>query len=86
MRSTMERESRVADDRLTRSFSATFYYSHAWGMDAIASICRKAANGQFAFLETNSASKMPGAAALAPYWCARKARDRLYRGSEHPYA
>jgi hypothetical protein len=42
-----------ADYALTRSFSATVYYGHAWGKGVAASIYPKDPNGQFAFLETN---------------------------------
>jgi len=42
-----------ADYQFTRSFSATLYYGHAWGKDAIAAIYPQDANGQLAFLETN---------------------------------
>jgi len=42
-----------ADYALTRSFSATVYYGHAWGKGVAASIYPQDPNGQFAFLETN---------------------------------
>ena len=42
-----------ADYPLTRSFSATLYYGHAWGKGVIAAIYPKDANGQLIFLETN---------------------------------
>lgn len=41
------------DYQLTRSFSASFYYAHAWGKGVIASIYPRDANGQYLFLETN---------------------------------
>lgn len=42
-----------ADYQFTSSFSASFYYGHAWGKGVIASIYPNNANGQFIFLETN---------------------------------
>ncbi|MFZ1141709.1 MAG: alginate export family protein [Candidatus Sulfotelmatobacter sp.] len=42
-----------ADYPITRSFSATFYYGHAWGKGVITAIYPKGANGQLIFLETN---------------------------------
>lgn len=42
-----------ADYQVTRSFSTTMYYGHAWGKGVIASIYPKDANGQFVYLETN---------------------------------
>jgi len=42
-----------ADCQITRSFSTTLYYGHAWGKSVIAAIYPKDANGQFAYLETN---------------------------------
>jgi hypothetical protein len=42
-----------ADYQVTRSFSTTLYYGHAWGKAVISSIYPKDANGQFAYLETN---------------------------------
>jgi len=42
-----------ADYQVTRSFSTTFYYGHAWGKGVISSIYPKDANGQLIFLETN---------------------------------
>ncbi len=42
-----------ADYPLTRSFSASLYYGHAWGKGVISAIYPKDTNGQFAFLETN---------------------------------
>ncbi len=42
-----------ADYQVTRSFSTTLYYGHAWGKGVIAAIYPKDANGQFAYLETN---------------------------------
>lgn len=42
-----------ADYQFTRSFSASFYYGHAWGKGVIAAIYPKDTNGQFVFLETN---------------------------------
>ena len=42
-----------ADYQFSRSFSASFYYGHAWGKSVIAAIYPKDANGQFVFLETN---------------------------------
>ena len=41
------------DYQFTRSFSANFYYGHAWGKSVIAKIYPKDANGQLIFLETN---------------------------------
>jgi hypothetical protein len=42
-----------ADYQVTRSFSTTVYYAHAWGKGVIAAIYPKDANGQFVYLETN---------------------------------
>lgn len=42
-----------ADYQVTRSFSATLYYGHAWGKGVISAIYPKDANGQLIFLETN---------------------------------
>ena len=42
-----------ADYQVTRSFSATLYYGHAWGKGVVAAIYPKDANGQYVFLETN---------------------------------
>ncbi len=42
-----------ADYQITRSFSTTFYYGHAWGETVIAKIYPKDPNGQLFFLETN---------------------------------
>ncbi len=42
-----------ADCQVTRSFSATLYYGHAWGKSVIAKIYPKDADGQLIFLETN---------------------------------
>jgi len=42
-----------ADYQVTRSFSTTFYYGHAFGKSVIAKIYPKDANGQLFFLETN---------------------------------
>ena len=42
-----------ADYQITRSFSTTFYYGHAWGKGVISAIYPKDANGQLIFLETN---------------------------------
>jgi hypothetical protein len=42
-----------ADYQVTRSFSATLYYGHAWGKGVIEAIYPKSANGQLMFLETN---------------------------------
>jgi Alginate export len=42
-----------ADYQVTRSFSTTLYYGHAWGKNVIAEIYPKEANGQLIFLETN---------------------------------
>lgn len=42
-----------ADYQVTRSFSTTFYYGHAWGKGVITAIYPKQANGQYVFLETN---------------------------------
>jgi len=42
-----------ADYQVTRSFSATLYYGHAWGKGVIEAIYPKNANGQLIFLETN---------------------------------
>jgi hypothetical protein len=41
-----------ADYQVTRSFTTTLYYGHAWGKAVISSIYPKDANGQFAYLET----------------------------------
>jgi len=41
------------DYQITRSFSATLYYGHAWGKSVIAKIYPKDADGQLIFLETN---------------------------------
>ena len=42
-----------ADYQITRSFSTTLYYGHAWGKGVISSIYPQDANGQLIFLETN---------------------------------
>jgi Alginate export len=42
-----------ADYQVTRSFSTTLYYGHAWGKGVIAAIYPKNANGQLMYLETN---------------------------------
>jgi hypothetical protein len=42
-----------ADYQITRSFSTTLYYGHAWGESVIAKVYPKDANGQLVFLETN---------------------------------
>jgi hypothetical protein len=42
-----------ADYQVTRSFSTTLYYGHAWGKGVIEAIYPKSANGQLIFLETN---------------------------------
>jgi hypothetical protein len=42
-----------ADYTVTRCFSTTFYYGHAWGKSVIAAIYPKDPNGQLIFLETN---------------------------------
>ncbi len=42
-----------ADYQITRSFSTTLYYGHAWGESVIAKVYPKDANGQLIFLETN---------------------------------
>jgi hypothetical protein len=42
-----------ADYQVTRSFSTTLYYGHAWGKSVIAKLYPKDANGQLIFLETN---------------------------------
>ena len=42
-----------ADYQVTRSFSTTLYYGHAWGKKVVAAIYPKDANGQYVFLETN---------------------------------
>ena len=42
-----------ADYQVTRAFSTTLYYGHAWGKSVIAAIYPKDANGQLIFLETN---------------------------------
>ena len=42
-----------ADYQVTRSFSTTLYYGHAWGKGVVESIYPKDASGQFIFLETN---------------------------------
>ncbi|MGH9529718.1 MAG: alginate export family protein [Terriglobales bacterium] len=39
--------------QVTRSFSTTLYYGHAWGKSVVAKIYPKEANGQFIYLETN---------------------------------
>jgi hypothetical protein len=41
------------DYQFTKSFSASFYYGHAWGKSVIANIYPKGPNGQLIFLETN---------------------------------
>jgi len=41
------------DYRITRNFSATLYYGHAWGKSVVASIYPNDRNGSLAFLETN---------------------------------
>jgi len=42
-----------ADYQITRSFSTTLYYGHAWGKGVISAIYPKDASGQLIFLETN---------------------------------
>jgi len=42
-----------ADYQVTRSFSTTLYYGHAWGKGVIESLYPKDANGQLVYLETN---------------------------------
>ena len=42
-----------ADYQITRSFSTTLYYGHAWGKNVIAEIYPKDQDGQLIFLETN---------------------------------
>ncbi|HEY6338902.1 MAG TPA: alginate export family protein [Candidatus Sulfotelmatobacter sp.] len=42
-----------ADYQVTRAFSATLYYGHAWGKGVIAAIYPNQSNGQLIFLETN---------------------------------
>jgi hypothetical protein len=42
-----------ADYQVTRVFSSTLYYGHAWGKTVIAAVYPKEANGQLIFLETN---------------------------------
>jgi len=42
-----------ADYQVTRSFSATLYYAHAWGKSVIENIYPNNRNGQLAYLETN---------------------------------
>jgi hypothetical protein len=42
-----------SDYQITRDFSATLYYGHAWGKNVISSIYPKDANGQLVYLETN---------------------------------
>ncbi len=42
-----------ADYQITRCFSTTFYYGHAWGKSVIAKIYPKDADGMLAYLETN---------------------------------
>jgi Alginate export len=42
-----------ADYRVTQSFAANFYYAHAWGKTAIASIYPNDRNAQLAYVETN---------------------------------
>jgi hypothetical protein len=42
-----------ADYQVTRSFSTTLYYGHAWGKSVISTIYPKDGNGQLTFLETN---------------------------------
>jgi hypothetical protein len=42
-----------ADYQITRSFSTTLYYGHAWGKGVISAIYPKDPTGQLIFLETN---------------------------------
>jgi hypothetical protein len=42
-----------ADYQITRSFSTTLYYGHAWGKAVISALYPNDANGQLIFLETN---------------------------------
>jgi hypothetical protein len=42
-----------ADYEVTRSFSTTLYYGHAWGKGVISAIYPNNADGQLIFLETN---------------------------------
>ena len=42
-----------ADYQITRSFSTTLYYGHAWGKSVISAIYPRESNGQLIFLETN---------------------------------
>jgi hypothetical protein len=42
-----------ADYQITRSFSTTLYYGHAWGKTVVAKIYPNDPNGQLIFLETN---------------------------------
>jgi hypothetical protein len=42
-----------ADYQVTRAWSATLYYAHAWGKGVIAGIYPNDRNGQLAYLETN---------------------------------
>jgi Alginate export len=42
-----------ADYQITRAWSATLYYAHAWGKGIIAGIYPNDRNGQMAYLETN---------------------------------
>jgi hypothetical protein len=42
-----------ADYQLTKSFSTTLYYGHAWGKSVIRSIYPANPDGQFAYLESN---------------------------------
>ena len=41
------------DYQITRYFSTTLYYGHAWGKGVVSAIYPKDANGQLAYLETN---------------------------------
>jgi hypothetical protein len=49
-----------ADYRVTKFFSTTLYYGHAWGKSVIAKIYPKDADGQLFFLETNFHFRDPG--------------------------
>jgi hypothetical protein len=42
-----------ADYQVTRAFSTTLYYGHAWGKAVISTIYPNDPNGQLIFLETN---------------------------------
>ena len=57
-----------ADYQVTRSFSTTLYYGHAWGKSVIAKIYPKDANGQLIFLETNYPLLKLGSPFLGRNW------------------